>query len=186
MKRIITASVVAIVAGTAAGCSSAGSPSPGQGGASPAGQEAPASVGSGDCLLGANGADVEVGIGNPTVPCAQWITNLAGDGLVWYSIGQMALPGLAGGADQETMGVACDLTDGTQELYVEDAGGMSYGTASAQGRSRTGGRPKARQVPSPSWPSSRPSSKPRRRPPRLQQHRQRARRPRRSSRRRAT
>lgn len=47
--------------------------------------------------------------------------------LVWYPISQMAVPGSPGGADQETMLQACDLTDGMQELYVEDAGGHDYG-----------------------------------------------------------
>jgi hypothetical protein len=31
----------------------------------------------GDCLLGANGADIEVGIGGPSASCSQWP---AGDG----------------------------------------------------------------------------------------------------------
>lgn len=81
---------------------------------------------SGDCLLGANGADIEVGIANPTVSCARWIQDLAGTGLAWYPVSQLVLPGSPGGADGETMQEACDLTDGTQELYAEDAGGQSY------------------------------------------------------------
>jgi hypothetical protein len=78
-------------------------------------------------MLGANGADVEVGIADPSTSCSQWITNLAGTGLVWNFISQMVPPGESGSADQETMQQACDLTDGTQELYVEDEGGQSYG-----------------------------------------------------------
>jgi hypothetical protein len=75
------------------------------------------------CLLGANGEDVEVGVGNPTVSCAQWITNLAVGGLNWYPINSMVPPGQVGtAANQEIMQQACDLTDGTQELYVEDGG----------------------------------------------------------------
>jgi hypothetical protein len=32
-------------------------------------------------------------------------------------------------ADQQTMAVACDRADGTQELYVVDAGGMDAGNS---------------------------------------------------------
>jgi hypothetical protein len=98
---------------------------------------------SGDCLLGANGADVEVGIANPTNSCGQWITNLAGSGLVWNYIGQMIAPGQPGTADQETMGQACDLTDGTQELYVEDAGGQSYGDSICSSEEQNGWTPES-------------------------------------------
>lgn len=77
---------------------------------------------SGDCLLGANGADVEAGIADPTVACSRWIQNLAGNGLVWYPISQMVVPGSGGAADGEAMQEACDVTDGTQELYVEEFG----------------------------------------------------------------
>jgi hypothetical protein len=101
-----------IAAGTSAGDSSGQLPAP-----------TPAS----SCLLGANGADVEVGIGNPTQSCAQWTTNLASNGMAWYPISQMVPLGQNGTADGETMEQACDLTDGTQELYVEDAGGQSDG-----------------------------------------------------------
>ena len=73
-------------------------------------------------LLGANGADVQVGIANPTQSCDQWVRDLAGDGLVWYPISQMTVPGSQGIADSDTMEEVCDLTDGTQELYVEDGG----------------------------------------------------------------
>lgn len=96
---------------------------------------------SGDCMLGANGADVEVGIADPTVSCSQWIRNLAGDGLVWYPIGAMVLPGSPGTADQETMAQACDLTDGTQELYVEDAGGQIYGNSICSAEEQNGWTP---------------------------------------------
>jgi hypothetical protein len=82
---------------------------------------------SGDCILGANSADVEVGVANPTDSCSTWISNLAAMGLVWYPISQLAVPGSAGSADDDTMEQACDLTNGSQELYVEDGGGQSYG-----------------------------------------------------------
>jgi hypothetical protein len=98
---------------------------------------------SGDCLLGANGADVEAGIANPTVSCSRWIQNLAGIGLVWYPISQMAVPGSPGSADQETMEQACDLTDGTQELYVEDAGGQMYGDSICSQEEQNGWTPEA-------------------------------------------
>ena len=98
---------------------------------------------SSDCLLGANGADVEVGIGNPTQSCAQWITDLAGSGLVWQPIGQMIPPGASGAADSETMGQACDLTDGAQELYIEDAGGMSYGDSICSQEEQNGWTPES-------------------------------------------
>jgi hypothetical protein len=102
---------------------------------------APAPPSASSCLLGANGEDVEVGIGDPTVPCAQWITDLAGNGLVWYPISQMVPPGQNGTADGETMEQACDLTDGTQELYVEDAGGQSYGDTICSGEEQNGWTP---------------------------------------------
>jgi hypothetical protein len=111
--------------------------------ANPAGPATTASsLPSSDCLLGANGADVEVGINNPAQSCAQWITDLAGSGLVWQLIGQMIPPGESG-ADNETMGQACDLTDGAQELYVEDAGGMSYGNSICSQEEQNGWTPES-------------------------------------------
>ena len=139
-----TSAAMAVTA-TLAACSGVTS-SPSGGNASPAGNGSTAasqadsgtpgpSAGnpdSGDCLLGANGADVEVGIANHTASCAQWIQNLAGIGRAWYPLTQIVLPGSADTADSETMQQACDLTDGSQELYVEDAGGQrragSYST----------------------------------------------------------
>lgn len=82
---------------------------------------------SGDCLFGANGVDVQVGIASPTQSCNQWVQDLAGDGLVWYPISSLAVPGSQGSADSDAMQETCDLTDGTQELFVEDGGSMSYG-----------------------------------------------------------
>jgi hypothetical protein len=70
---------------------------------------------------------VEVGIANPAQSCGQWVQNLAGSGLAWYPITAMAVPG-SQAADSDTYQEACDLTaNGGEELYVEDAGGMSYG-----------------------------------------------------------
>lgn len=96
---------------------------------------------SGDCLLGANGVDVEVGIGNPTQSCAQWITDLAGTGLNWYPVSQLVVPGYAGTADQEAMQEACDLTSGGEELFVEDAGGMAYGNSICSQEEQNGWTP---------------------------------------------
>jgi hypothetical protein len=95
---------------------------------------------SGDCLLGANGADVEVGIAEPTASCARWIQTLAGSGLVWYPITSMLPPGSQGG-DDDTMEVSCDLTDGTQELYVMDGGSEYYGNSICSDEEQNGWTP---------------------------------------------
>jgi hypothetical protein len=124
------------------GCGAEGS-SQSSGGNAAQSASVASSVPSSDCLLGANGADVEAGIGNPTQSCAQWITDLAGNGLVWQPIGQMIPPGAPGAADNETMGQACDLTDGTQELYIEDAGGMSYGDSICSQEEQNGWTPES-------------------------------------------
>jgi hypothetical protein len=70
--------VTLAVAVLLAGCGSATAKVPGPGGSPAEGSSA-----AGDCLLDANGADVEVGIASPTQSCGTWITNLAGTGLVW-------------------------------------------------------------------------------------------------------
>lgn len=95
---------------------------------------------SGDCLLGANGADVEVGVADPTSSCASWIQPLAGSGLVWYPITTMLAPGSQGN-DGDTMGVSCDLTDGDQELYVVDGGGEYYGNSICSQEEQNGWTP---------------------------------------------
>jgi hypothetical protein len=96
---------------------------------------------SGDCLFGTNSADVQVGIANPTQSCNQWIQSLAGDGLVWYPISSMAVPGSQGSADSDTMQETCDLTDGTTELFVEDGGSMVYGDDICSAEERNGWSP---------------------------------------------
>jgi hypothetical protein len=78
-------------------------------------------------MFGVFGADVEVGIANPTSSCSSWIHNLAGNGLAWYPINQLVKLGSRDIADTDTMAETCDLTDGTQELFVEDGGEMPYG-----------------------------------------------------------
>jgi hypothetical protein len=90
--------------------------------------------------MGANGADVEVGIADPTSSCASWIQSLAGTGLVWYPITTMLPPGSQAG-DGDTMGVSCDLTDGTQELYVVDGGGEFYGNSICSQEEQNGWTP---------------------------------------------
>lgn len=74
---------------------------------------------SGDCLLGANGADVEVGIADPAPSCAQWIQNIAGTGLAWFPVSHVVLPGFAAAADGETTGATTDrlaYPDSAEEL----------------------------------------------------------------------
>jgi hypothetical protein len=145
---IIAAAIAASLTACSGGSPSGGNATP-VGNASPVASQADSgtpgsyagNADSGDCLLGANGADVEVGIANPTSSCSRWIQNLAGVGLVWYPITQMVLPGSAGTADQETMHQACDLTDGTQELYVEDAGGQAYGDSICSQEEQNGWTP---------------------------------------------
>ena len=92
-------------------------------------------------MFGANSADVEVGIASPTQSCSQWVQDLAGSGLVWYPITALAVPGSQGSADSDTMQETCDLTDGSQELYVEDGGGMDYGDSICNSEERNGWSP---------------------------------------------
>lgn len=82
---------------------------------------------SADCLFGVFGVDVEVGIAHPTSSCSSWEKRLVGNGLAWYPINQLVKLGSPDTADTDTMGETCDLTDGTQELFVEDGGEMPYG-----------------------------------------------------------
>ncbi|HEV3382746.1 MAG TPA: hypothetical protein VG142_17425 [Trebonia sp.] len=62
-------------------------------------------------------------------------------GLVWYPVSQMAVPGSESSADGDTMEQACDLTDGTQELYVEDGGDQTYGDTICSQEERNGWTP---------------------------------------------
>jgi hypothetical protein len=138
---IVVAAVLALTA-----CSTVTGSSP-SGVASQEGNGAPrpnaGNLDSANCLLSANGADVEVGVADATVACAKWIQNLAGTGLVWNPISQMVAPGSAGTVDDETMQQACDLTDGTQELYVEDSGGQSYGNGICSQEEQNGWTPES-------------------------------------------
>ena len=95
---------------------------------------------SGDCLFGANSANVEVGIANPTQSCSAWVQDLAGSGLAWYPISSLAVPGSQ--SDGETMQEACDLTANSgEELYVLDSGGMAYGDSICSSEEQNGWTP---------------------------------------------
>ena len=54
--------------------------------------------------------------------------SLAGKGLAWVPINQLVKVGSRDVADTDKMAETCDLTDGKQELYVEDGGEMPYGS----------------------------------------------------------
>lgn len=140
MKRFAGAVITAVLAGTLAACSTSASSQP-QSAQSSLSLQASTPTTAGDCMLGANGVDVQVGIANPAAQCSQWLTNLAGDGLVWNYVSALVPPGQPGTADSETMGQTCDLTDGTQELYVQDAGGMTYGSSICSAEEQNGWTP---------------------------------------------
>jgi hypothetical protein len=102
-----------------------------------------ANADSGDCLFGVFGADVEVGIAHSTSSCSSWIKNLAGNGLAWYPINQLVKLGSRDTADTDSMAETCDLTDGTQELFVEDGGEMPYGSGTCTREEQAGWKPEA-------------------------------------------
>ena len=129
-KALAGAGMLAVTAGLlVSGCSSstqATSSTPAV--SSSAGVTARAYTDSGDCMFGIFGADVEVGIANPTSSCSSWMKKLVGNGLAWYPINQLVKLGSRDVADTDSMAETCDLTDGTQELFVEDGGEMPYGS----------------------------------------------------------
>jgi hypothetical protein len=98
---------------------------------------------SGDCMFGVFGADVEVGIAHPTRSCSSWIQSLVGNGLAWYPINQLVKLGSRDIADTDRMAETCDLTDGTQELFVEDGGEMPYGSGTCTREEQDGWKPEA-------------------------------------------
>jgi hypothetical protein len=98
---------------------------------------------SGDCMFGVFGADVEVGIANPTSSCSSWMKKLAGNGLAWYPINQLVKLGSRDVADTDSMAETCDLTDGTQELFVEDGGEMPYGSGTCTKEEQDGWKAEA-------------------------------------------
>jgi hypothetical protein len=105
-----------------------------------------ASPGSDDCLFGAGAADIEVGIADPTMSCARWVQALAGSGLNWFPISALTVPG-SQLSDGDTTSEACDLTDGTQELYIEDSGGMADGNSICSSEEQNGWSPEAQPGP---------------------------------------
>jgi hypothetical protein len=96
-----------------------------------------------DCLFGVFGADVEVGIAHPTRSCSSWMQSLVGKGLAWYPINQLVKLGSRDVADTDRMGETCDLTDGTQELFVEDGGEMPNGDGTCTREEQAGWRTEA-------------------------------------------
>ena len=148
-KAIAGVGMLAVTAGVlVSGCSSstqATSSTPAV--SSSAGVTARADADSGDCLFGVFGADVEVGIAHPTSSCSSWKRRLAGSGLAWYSINQLVKLGSPDTADTDTMGETCDLTDGTQELFVEDGGEMPYGDGTCTREEQDGWTPEPKPGP---------------------------------------
>jgi hypothetical protein len=132
--------VLAVTAGVlVSGCSTSSTPAV----SSSASVTARAAADSGDCMFGIFGADVEVGIANPTSSCSSWMQKLAGSGLAWYPINQLVKVGSRDTADTDSMAETCDLTDGTQELFVEDGGEMPYGSGTCTREEQDGWKAEA-------------------------------------------
>jgi hypothetical protein len=146
-KALAAAGMLAVTAGVlVSGCSSstqATSSTPAVSSSASVTASASANADSGDCLFGVFGADVEVGIANPTRSCSSWMQNLVGNGLAWYPINQLVKLGSPDTADSDTMAETCDLTDGTQELFVEDGGEMPYGDGTCNKAEQAGWTPEA-------------------------------------------
>jgi hypothetical protein len=157
-KALAAVGMLAVTAGVlVSGCSSstrATSSTPAV--SSSASVTARANADSGDCLFGVFGADVEVGIANPTISCSKWMKNLGGNGLAWYRINQLVKLGSPDSADSDTMAETCDLTDGTQELFVEDGGEMPYGSGTCNKAEQAGWTAEA--TPGPLAQQARPAS----------------------------
>jgi hypothetical protein len=144
-KALAGAGMLAVTAGVlVSGCSPSSQAASGTSAvSSSAGVTVGADADSGDCMFGIFGADVEVGIANPTRSCSSWMQNLAGKGLAWYPINQLAKLGSQDSADTDTMAETCDLTDGKQELFVEDGGEMPYGDGTCTREEQDGWTPEA-------------------------------------------
>jgi hypothetical protein len=140
-KALAGAGMLAVTAGVlVSGCSSSTQTTA----STPAvSSSASANADSGDCLFGVFGADVEIGIANPTTSCSSWMKNLAGNGLAWYPINQLVKLGSRDIADTDSMAETCDLTDGTQELFVEDGGEMPYGSGTCTREEQDGWKAEA-------------------------------------------
>ena len=137
-KALAGLGMLAVTAGVS-GCSTSSTPAA----SSSASVTARAAADSGDCLFGVFGADVEVGIANPTSSCSSWMQKLAGNGLAWYPINQLVKVGSRDTADTDTMAETCDLTDGAQELFIEDGGEMPYGAGTCTREEQDGWKPEA-------------------------------------------
>jgi hypothetical protein len=66
-----------------------------------------------------------------------------GNGLAWVPINQLVKVGSRDTADTDKMAETCDLTDGTQELFVEDGGEMPYGDGTCTREEQDGWTPEA-------------------------------------------
>jgi hypothetical protein len=138
-KALAGAGMLAVAAGAlVSGCSSS-TPAV----SSSASVAVSANADSGDCLFGVFGVDVEVGIAHPTRSCSSWMHSLVGNGLAWYPINQLVKLGSPDSADTDTMAETCDLTDGTQELFVEDGGEMPNGDGTCTKEEQDGWTPEA-------------------------------------------
>ena len=73
--------------------------------------------------------------------------SLVGNGLAWVRINQLVKVGSLDIADTDKMAETCDLTDGTQELFVEDGGEMPYGDGTCTREEQDGWKPEATRVP---------------------------------------
>jgi len=138
-KALAAAGIFALAAGALlAGCSS-----------SPSSTSSALASSPSECLFGVFEADVEVGIAHRTRSCASWMHSLVGRGITWYPINQMVKIGSPDDVDTDTdtMGETCDLTDGTQELFVEDGGEMPYGDGMCTKEEQAGWKPEAKPGP---------------------------------------
>ena len=140
-KALAGAGMLAVTAGMlVSGCS----PSTQATSSKPAASSsAHADAASGDCMFTVFGEDVEVGIAHPTIACSSWMHDLVGKGIAWYPIKGMLKVGSPDVADIDHMAQTCDLTDGTQELYVEDGGEMPYGDGTCTKEEQAGWKAEA-------------------------------------------
>jgi hypothetical protein len=88
--------------------------------------------------------------------------SLAGKGLAWYPINQLVKLGSRDVADTDRMAETCDLTDGTQELFVEDGGEMPYGDGTCTREEQDGWTPEATPGPLASQARARDAKSPQR------------------------
>jgi hypothetical protein len=142
-KALAGAGMLAVATGMlVSGCSPSTQATSGKpAGSASAAASGNASDASADCMFSVFGEDVEVGIAHPTISCSSWMHDLDGKGIVWYRINRMLTVGSPDVADTDYMGVTCDLTNGTSELYVEDGGEMPYGEGTCTKEEQLGWKP---------------------------------------------